>query len=223
MNEISPQDKVLATNLLLRLVGEEVLTPMEKRDILHEITHLLTGFNTADIVNDTNNRRRLLLKRINENETYSGLAGEIIMDMDAKTLRIFDGETTEGILLGASASSEIDVQALLANLDYVIDSGTVGNSWYRKYKSGWIEQGGKAIGTSTSSGVTITLPRQMSSTNYTAIFDGKQPSPVSTTQIVAKELLSTRTSNTLNVVTLAASNYIALDIDWVVYGMAAQV
>ncbi|MCL2749382.1 MAG: hypothetical protein FWE50_04905, partial [Alphaproteobacteria bacterium] len=146
MNEITPQDKVLATNLLLRLVGDEVLNPLEKRDILQEITRMITGFNTADIVNDKNNRRRLQLKRIASNHAYAGLPGEIAMDMEAKTLRIFDGETPEGILLGTGGT--IDIKTLLANIDYVEESafGLSGtnytNGWYRKYKSGWVEQGG---------------------------------------------------------------------------------
>ena len=169
MNEISPQDKILATDLLLRLVGEEVLTPLEKRDILHEITQMLTGFNIADLVNATNNRRRLLLKRINENETYVGLPGEIAMDMEAKTLRIFNGENEEGILLG-SGGGTIDIEALLANIDYVVASATgltgtnYTNGWYRKYKSGWIEQGFR-----TSAGgdnITVTLPFPMADSNY---------------------------------------------------------
>lgn len=54
-------------------------------------------------------------------------------------------------------------------LDYVVEtqSPTANNNytWYRKYKSGWVEQGGKQTGTSTGS-VTITLPTEMADTNY---------------------------------------------------------
>lgn len=33
-----------------------------------------------------------------------------------------------------------------ANMDYVVESGSSGRTWYRKYKSGWIEQGGYTWG-----------------------------------------------------------------------------
>lgn len=35
-----------------------------------------------------------------------------------------------------------DLSNTASNIDYVIESGTNDNGWYRKYKSGWIEQGG---------------------------------------------------------------------------------
>lgn len=34
-----------------------------------------------------------------------------------------------------------DLSNVSANIDYVVESGTNGNYWYRKYKSGWLEQG----------------------------------------------------------------------------------
>jgi hypothetical protein len=41
-----------------------------------------------------------------------------------------------------------------------------GSSWYRKYKSGWVEQGGvKSLGQYTQSYL-VTLPLQMSSSSY---------------------------------------------------------
>ena len=39
--------------------------------------------------------------------------------------------------------------------DVVIDSWQSGSSWYRKYKSGWIEQGGTNSGLNTNSSITI--------------------------------------------------------------------
>ena len=66
-----------------------------------------------------------------------------------------------------------------------------GTTWYRLYKSGWVEQGGRG----TSSGVgftTITLPKEMADTNYTllncnnrssAAGDQRDAYIISTTQI----------------------------------------
>lgn len=54
-------------------------------------------------------------------------------------------------------------------LDYVIESqkptSSNGYTWYRKYKSGWIEQGGY-VSTANDTFVTITLPIEMSNTAY---------------------------------------------------------
>ena len=60
------------------------------------------------------------------------------MDTTNKTLRIHDGETAGGVALAK--------QEDLDTADYVIEyqTPTAENdyTWYRKYKSGWIEQGG---------------------------------------------------------------------------------
>ena len=60
----------------------------------------------------------------------------------------------------------------LNGYDYVIESQspTAENNytWYRKYKSGWVEQGGKTTQTATSSvDATIMLPVEMQDTEYT--------------------------------------------------------
>lgn len=59
-------------------------------------------------------------------------------------------------------------------IDYVVDwqRPTADNNytWYRKYKSGWVEQGG-AI--SQSGTATVTLPITMSDNNYTLVFGNR--------------------------------------------------
>lgn len=76
-----------------------------------------------------------------ENNAFTGAIGEITMDTTNKTLRVHDGETAGGTAL--AKQSEIPD---LTNVDYVIESQlpTAANNytWYRKYKSGWVEQGG---------------------------------------------------------------------------------
>jgi len=60
--------------------------------------------------------------------------------------------------------------------DYVIASATglsgtnYNNGWYRKYKSGWVEQGGHV--TTATGGRAITLPVPMANANYTRVFTG---------------------------------------------------
>ncbi|MDE6481581.1 MAG: hypothetical protein K2L25_02045 [Alphaproteobacteria bacterium] len=86
-----------------------------------------------------------------QHETFIGAEGEITMDTTNKTLRVHDGATPGGHLVGGSALSEI--------ADYVIETQTPtaanNYTWYRKYKSGWIEQGGYVSATGIA---TVTLP-----------------------------------------------------------------
>lgn len=60
-----------------------------------------------------------------------------------------------------------------AKADAVIDyqEPTAGNgyTWYRKYKSGWVEQGGKGQVTTNGTGNTFSLPVAMVDTNYTIV------------------------------------------------------
>ena len=49
-----------------------------------------------------------------------------------------------------------DLSNLPSNYDYVIKTYTSGNSWYRQYKSGWVEQGGSTM--TGSQTVTFLIP-----------------------------------------------------------------
>lgn len=110
-----------------------------------------------------------------EHETFTGAPGEITVDTTANTLRVHDGQTPGGTTL--AKQSEIPD---LTPYDYVIawQTPTADNNytWYRKYKSGWVEQGGPltfpVAGTSMAT-KTITFPIAMADTNYTA-----QPTPI---------------------------------------------
>ena len=98
-----------------------------------------------------------------ENDAFTGAIGEITMDTTNKTLRVHDGSTIGGTKL--AKQSEIPD---LTNLDYVVEFQlpTSGNNytWYRKYKSGWVEQGG--IVSDASGDGSVLLPIIMADTNY---------------------------------------------------------
>lgn len=106
-----------------------------------------------------------------ENDNFTGAIGEVTMDTTNKTLRVHDGETLGGTVL--AKQSEIQD---IANADYVIEfqRPTAENNytWYRKYKSGWVEMGGIQTGSAGVSGSTeatlgiITLPVVMANNNY---------------------------------------------------------
>lgn len=81
-------------------------------------------------------------------------------------------EQTAGITAETlNGKADTDLGNIPANYDYVVESQlpTADNSytWYRKYKSGWVEQGGK-VGIAVPT-TTITLPVEMADTNYTVL------------------------------------------------------
>jgi hypothetical protein len=79
-------------------------------------------------------------------------------------------ETCTSVLADVAANT-----AAIAGADYVIESQlpTADNNytWYRKYKSGWVEQGGKVKlnGPISSSNKRVSFPVTMANTNYFAI------------------------------------------------------
>ncbi|MDE6250206.1 MAG: hypothetical protein K2M34_01040 [Alphaproteobacteria bacterium] len=163
------QEKNTLYSVLLRLIDDDnELTPLERRDLMNTITHACCGMTADDILTQTGNNRKLLIKRgtTAQNDEYTGLAGEITMDTDTNTLRIHDGQTQGGhAVTGGNASNT----QLPENIDYVVEwqNPTAENdyTWYRKYASGWVEMGGEIIaGTGT-----VTLPMQMANDHYTLI------------------------------------------------------
>jgi hypothetical protein len=62
--------------------------------------------------------------------------------------------------------ADVNLGNIPENYDYVVASqeptSANGYTWYRKYKSGWVEQGGKT----TSATSTVALPIEMADTNY---------------------------------------------------------
>lgn len=91
-----------------------------------------------------------------QHETFIGAEGEITMDTTNNTLRVHDGTTPGGHLVGGSA--------LPANADYVVETqqpnAANGYTWYRKYKSGWVEQGSYlgGVGAQATKQITFAVP-----------------------------------------------------------------
>ena len=87
-----------------------------------------------------------------ENAVFTGAEGELTMSTDTKALQIHDGSTTGGFMVDTVVAFQ---------------KPTAGNNytWYRKYASGWVEQGG--IKQTTNARINVTLPVEMSDSNYT--------------------------------------------------------
>ncbi len=105
-----------------------------------------------------------------QHETFTGAVGEITVDTTNNTLRVHDGQTLGGTSL--AKRSEIPD---LSGYDYVIEwmfpTADNGYTWYRKYKSGWVEQGGadftpRTINAGQGIVWSVSLPIPMSDTNY---------------------------------------------------------
>ena len=107
------------------------------------------------------------------NDNFIGAIGEVTMDTTNNTLRVHDGET-----LGGTVLAKQDEIPDLSPFDYVIawQNPTAENNytWYRKYKSGWVEQGGVMYGNkdvsfgSAGDFGEFNLPIEMLNTNYFA-------------------------------------------------------
>ena len=123
-----------------------------------------------------------------QNDAFTGAEGEIIVDTQKHTLRVHDGETQGGFEMATQADldnkadtsyvdgllatkADTDLGNIPTNYDYVVEkqdpTSANGYTWYRKYKSGWVEQGGIVFPTTTTpTRVSITLPVIMSSNMY---------------------------------------------------------
>lgn len=93
-----------------------------------------------------------------------------------------------------TGKANTDLSNVLANIDYVVDSKIPTESdpsWYRKYKSGWLEQGGQTAGIAGSTPTTVTLLKPYNNTAYNVIV---QPVGAYTKSGEANNVIPTRTT-----------------------------
>ncbi|MBO7643232.1 MAG: hypothetical protein J6S74_03840 [Alphaproteobacteria bacterium] len=114
-------------------------------------------------------------------------------------------------------------------IDYVIESqmpNAANNyTWYRKYKSGWVEQGGRHI-PATSSDIDhatnqITLPVEMADTNYAIFTSQVAPTNPAHGAYYEHTCLAKRTSTTSISVCLFGQETNTTTIQWQVQGISA--
>ena len=102
-------------------------------------------------------------------------------------------------------------------IDFVVDwqdpTASNGYTWYRKYKSGWVEQGGRG-----KTNISVALPVAMANANYTVSTEslyrhngGTGVSDITTTSFMPRW-------QTYNANSWGANNY---DVSWQVAGYAA--
>lgn len=175
-----------------------------------------------------------------QNDAFTGAEGEIVVDMQKHTLRVHDGVTLGGFEMARQtdlndkadisyvdeqlvSKADADLGNIPANYDYVVESqlptADNGNTWYRKYKSGWVEQGGYIIiGEITSGTQSITLPIEMSDNHYWCMLScvGREGNTGAYSG-VTKSSNSTPTTLVLQLYLTGAHN-----VYWQVSGMSAQ-
>lgn len=106
---------------------------------------------------------QLLRGNTTENNNFTGLVGTLTYDTQTKCLRVHDGSTAGGKLI---PSVNVMTDYVIA---YQLPSSGNNYRWYRKYKSGWVEQGGLDLTYSTSgwqSAKTISLVVTMKDSDY---------------------------------------------------------
>ena len=147
----------ILTRLIDRVEKNIEFQPFERRELLNTLYKQMCGVQIDEILSHVDNKHKLQIKRGDTatNDTYTGLAGEITMDTDTGIIRVHDGETVGGVAMARA----MDIAG-----DWVVESQlpTAENNytWYRKYKSGWVEMGGK------SNTQEINFPIFFSNTNY---------------------------------------------------------
>ena len=110
-------------------------------------------------------------------------------------------------------------------IDYVVEShppnAENNYTWYRKYKSGWLEQGG--IGQSQAqSSCDITYPIQMTDTNYTVIAFAKSPHATSNATVHGCHYTN-KTTTTCSIISVNVDgDWLAAEINWCVYGYRTE-
>ena len=93
-----------------------------------------------------------------ENNDFTGAIGEVTMDTTTKGLRVHDGSTQGGFMIDTVVA-------------YQLPTAENNYTWYRKYASGCVEQGGIwtgswVVGNGSTGTQSITIPVEMADTNY---------------------------------------------------------
>lgn len=86
-----------------------------------------------------------------------------------------------------------------SNIDYVVETYQNGTDWYRVYKSGWVEQGGRA--STSNSKQTITLLKPFSDENYCLVSgnnNGASYAQVCACYIISSTQIEIRSAGTSN-------------------------
>lgn len=137
-------------------------------------------------------------------------------------VQLFIATTDEAVATCTEVLSDVAGLKTLTEgmIDYVVESqeptADNGHTWYRKYKSGWVEQGQARYNLARNTTTAITLPVEMASTEYTGQISGANTT-FSTPSTLAIAPKSTTQVNIWNY-----NGTASMGINWQVSGMSAQ-
>ncbi len=87
--------------------------------------------------------------------------------------------------LGSKAN--VDLSNVTNNIDYVVEQGTSGTTWYRKYKSGWLEQGGNQPEISSDNN-SVTFMKPFANEEYSLVAIGKNIGKVGSQDVTTRQI-----------------------------------
>lgn len=125
---------------------------------------------------------------------------------------------------GLNNKADLNLSNTASNIDFVVESQepTAANSyiWYRKYKSGWVEQGQRSLNIGNQSYGLYTLPVPMANTTYWA---AAGPAQIASTEMYNAASTVAALAGTTTQVRLGQYNTAnaTMRIWWEVRGMAA--
>lgn len=150
------------------------------------------------------------------------------VQVERPMVQLFNSATDEAVAQCTEVLSDVAglKQTTDGMIDYVVESQDPteanGYTWYRLYKSGWVEQGGilqeHSIQAGDAGDQTLTLPIEMADTNYTVTFgavDGKEAYQSAT-------ISRTTTGGTVTQMNRASSASFVIQFSYIVSGMSAQ-
>lgn len=135
-----------------------------------------------------------------QNANFVGAQGEITMDTDTNALRVHNGTTAGGAAI---------IDTIVA---FQRPSEDNGYTWYRKYSSGWVEQGGRYT---NAQNISTTMPVEMSDTNYSVVLTYETDS-TSSAQYASLSIATSKTTTSFTI-----KNAGSIFGGWQVSGMAA--
>ena len=123
-------------------------------------------------------------------------------------------ETGEGHFDGTYVKLQTGVTQ--ANVDYVIERGGGGTSWYEIWKSGRIRQGGRTVSIAAGGTTTVVFSKEMANTDYSISF-----SPIGA-YTATGEANCVVTAFTTTTITLQTGNAASAQFSWIIEGTKAS-
>lgn len=218
----------IARNLpLTRVVDYQPTAKLESTTLNQDANYLM------EVIKDRKDELDTLVSQyadIANKESTTTLLAQIttihneIVAIDAKITALGDISTLrQSVTTNSNNITTLDNRTTNL-LDYVIASQapTADNNytWYRKYKSGWVEIGQKSLDLLFNTPKIVTLPVTMADTNY---YTSVQPAHITSSTIFASASTVASFANTTTSILLGQWNTASanLKVSWEVKGMAS--